>query len=181
MASSCPKVTEDSCAGILSWGHRIGPFHQDPLSPAAELLLGPAAKGCGGSGTTVPPIKGPLDQSCEQLQQQPVSAMMERVAVDIMGPFPTQSRGMVMSSQLWTILRSGQRPRPSQTKRLRPWQTPKWRGCLIGLAQLEPYTATRAGILNQRCSLPCACALGCRKLAQPHLTPRVMARWSGLI
>ncbi|XP_030595635.1 uncharacterized protein K02A2.6-like, partial [Archocentrus centrarchus] len=37
--------------------------------------------------------KGPLDQSRAQLQQQPAGAPMERVAVDIMGPFPRTDRG----------------------------------------------------------------------------------------
>ncbi|KAF7664015.1 hypothetical protein LDENG_00192480 [Lucifuga dentata] len=37
--------------------------------------------------------KGSLDQSHAQLQQQAVGAPMERVAVDIMGPFPHTKRG----------------------------------------------------------------------------------------
>ncbi|KAG7468735.1 Retrovirus-related Pol poly from transposon [Solea senegalensis] len=37
--------------------------------------------------------KGPLDQSRAQLQQQPAGAPMERVAVDIMGPFPCSDWG----------------------------------------------------------------------------------------
>lgn len=37
--------------------------------------------------------KGPLDQSHAKLQQQAVGAPMERVAVDIMGPFPVTERG----------------------------------------------------------------------------------------
>ncbi|KAL7868740.1 hypothetical protein SRHO_G00101240 [Serrasalmus rhombeus] len=37
--------------------------------------------------------KGPPDQSCAQLQQLAVGAPMERVAVDIMGPFPRSDKG----------------------------------------------------------------------------------------
>lgn len=37
--------------------------------------------------------KGPLDQSHAQLQQLAVGAPMERVAVDVMGPFPRTERG----------------------------------------------------------------------------------------
>ncbi|CAI5668788.1 unnamed protein product [Oreochromis niloticus] len=37
--------------------------------------------------------KGPQDQSRAQLQQQPAGAPMERVAVDVMGPFPRTDRG----------------------------------------------------------------------------------------
>lgn len=37
--------------------------------------------------------KGPPDQSHAQLQQQAVGAPMERVAVNVMGPFPHTDKG----------------------------------------------------------------------------------------
>lgn len=116
--------------------------------------------------------KRPLDQSCVQLQQQPAGALMEMVAVEIMGPFPHTEQGK--RYVLTATLPSGRRPMPSQIKRLRPWQMPYWRGCLAVSAQTGLYTATRAIISNQRCSLPCASTLGCRNLAQQLFTPRVM-------
>lgn len=87
----------------------------------------------------------------------------------------------LQSSYLWTILPSSQRPTPSQTERLRLWQMSEWNRCLAGSSQPEPYIATREGSSSQRCSMPWASALGCRKFTQSHFTYRMFDWWSSLI
>ncbi|KAI3375463.1 hypothetical protein L3Q82_003793 [Scortum barcoo] len=97
-----PQGTERDSVKSLSWncwGRTLWSL-KNSLSTPARILLGSGqlrrdvedfCRRC--DLCTCAQHKGPPDQSRAQLQQLPVGAPMERVAVDIMGPFPRTDKG----------------------------------------------------------------------------------------
>lgn len=95
---------------------------QNAAQPSPGLLLGPTKTICGGlllACDECTARRGPPARSRAELQQFPVGLSMERVGIDVLGPFVSRTGVIGMSSQQWTTsLRHA--PLPS-TPRVMGW------------------------------------------------------------
>jgi hypothetical protein len=91
---------------------------KDTTGSRQETMLRNGAR----SATPVQPVTAPRTRNRNQMHQCNVGAHLERIAIDVAGPFPRSDQGNLYIRLLWTILPSGRKPTPFPIKRRRQWR-----------------------------------------------------------
>uniref|UniRef100_A0A673NE13 Gypsy retrotransposon integrase-like protein 1 n=1 Tax=Sinocyclocheilus rhinocerous TaxID=307959 RepID=A0A673NE13_9TELE len=136
--------------------------------------------------------KGPLDRSHAELQQQAVGAPMERVAVDIMGPFPITERGnrFVLAAMDYFTKWPEAYAIPNQEAETVSEALVEGMFSRFGMAEVvhsdqgRNFESKLFAALCERLGMhlrPCVNGLACRKPAQHHCIHKAMALLKDLI
>lgn len=122
--------------------------------------------------------KGPQGKSRAQLQQFLVGELMQRVGVDVMGPFPrtTQGNRFVLTAMDYFTKWPEAFALPNQEAETvaNVW----WRACLVGLGCLSVSIVIKAETSSPRYSLSCVSVWESTRPAPPHSILKAMGSWS---